>query len=527
MAITGNLRTMQLSELLQWLSMGQKTGTLVVRGTAGEKRIYFQAGKIISSSSTIEREYLGHFLVAFGYISEEELTKAMQVQEESRILLGKILVTIGAITEEDLTDLIKLKAAETIYDIFLWTEGAFEFVDGEIQKMPMVPIQADVTGIVMEGLRRYDEWQRIRTKIKSSREIPMLLVLVDAEQLPDRERLVLNAIDGSRSIDEIANLTHNPEFHVAKFLFDLLDSGHAKIIGEKSGHAPSYGGPDFGTEITDEDPLGAVFEDALTSPFDMEAEPEAQEVEEEPQRPPTPAYVPPAPQRPPAPAYVASAPPQPVYAPRGYMSSPSPLPQPSFIPPPAVAARPAPPEPPPPLDVAWAPEPPPRLPSTPVPIPIPAPVPAPEAPPRAPTKTGVAADFSRFLKRGPDSDSGRRPPSTSSTQIPVMRATPAAVATAPVATAPAPRPAAPAASRADDVARTPSTSLIPSSAVPTLMKPMEELMNWSFTPNEAFIVSRINGMWDVKSIAKISPFPEIEVLRVFQKLHAGGVIAWR
>ena len=33
---------MQLSELLQWLSTGLKTGTLVVRGAPGEKRIYFQ-----------------------------------------------------------------------------------------------------------------------------------------------------------------------------------------------------------------------------------------------------------------------------------------------------------------------------------------------------------------------------------------------------------------------------------------------------------------------------------------------------
>ncbi len=51
-------------------------------------------------------------------------------------------------------------------------------------------------------------------------------------------------------------------------------------------------------------------------------------------------------------------------------------------------------------------------------------------------------------------------------------------------------------------------------------------MSWSFTPNEAFIVSRINGHWDVKSIVKISPFPEIEVLRVFRRLHEGGVILW-
>jgi hypothetical protein len=53
---------------------------------------------------------------------------------------------------------------------------------------------------------------------------------------------------------------------------------------------------------------------------------------------------------------------------------------------------------------------------------------------------------------------------------------------------------------------------------------MEELMSCSFTPNEAFIVSRINGIWDVRSIARISPFPEVEVLRVFQKLETGGFV---
>jgi len=93
---------MQLSELLQWLSLGQKTGTLLIDGHGVEKRIYFQTGRINSSSSSDQREYLGHFLVSHGYITEEELKMAMEVQEESNILLGKILVMINAISETDL-----------------------------------------------------------------------------------------------------------------------------------------------------------------------------------------------------------------------------------------------------------------------------------------------------------------------------------------------------------------------------------------------------------------------------------------
>jgi DNA-binding IclR family transcriptional regulator len=56
---------------------------------------------------------------------------------------------------------------------------------------------------------------------------------------------------------------------------------------------------------------------------------------------------------------------------------------------------------------------------------------------------------------------------------------------------------------------------------------MEELMSFPFTPNEAFIVSRINGLWDVRSIARISPFPEAEVFRLLAKLEAGGVVAFK
>lgn len=52
-------------------------------------------------------------------------------------------------------------------------------------------------------------------------------------------------------------------------------------------------------------------------------------------------------------------------------------------------------------------------------------------------------------------------------------------------------------------------------------------MSFPFTPSEAFIVSRINGMWDVRSIARISPFPEHEVMRVLHKLTKGGVVSFK
>jgi uncharacterized protein DUF4388 len=213
---------MQLSELLQWLALGQKTGTLLIEGHGVQKRIYFQNGRINFTSSSDQREYLGQFLVSHGYISEDELKKAMEVQEESKILLGRILLMINAISETDLLRLMRRKAEESIYDIFLWEDGTFEFVEGEQADQKMVPLSLDLTSIILEGLHRYDEWKMIRVRVPDGTVIPMITRPFNLEELSERERLIVPHIDGQRTIEEIALQTHNAEFTVARFIYEGL-----------------------------------------------------------------------------------------------------------------------------------------------------------------------------------------------------------------------------------------------------------------------------------------------------------------
>src|SRR5438132_1202198 len=147
---------------LQCLSLGQKNWTLTVSNKAVEKKIFFKGGRVISSASNDPREYLGQFLMSHGFLTEAELMKAIEVQHQSGILLGKILVMIDVISEGELQRLMRLKAEEEIYEIFLWPEGEFQFADDVLPTMEMIPLQVDVTGIIMEGTRRVDEWRRIR-----------------------------------------------------------------------------------------------------------------------------------------------------------------------------------------------------------------------------------------------------------------------------------------------------------------------------------------------------------------------------
>jgi len=236
MGVSGNLKTMLPGDLLQWLSLGQKTGTLVVSKKSVEKKIFFKQGRVISSASNDPRDYLGQFLISHGFLTEQELMKAMEVQAQSGILLGKILVMIDVISEPDLLRLMRLKAEEEIYEIFLWPEGDFHFVDDELPSMDMIPLQVDVTGIIMEGSRRVDEWSRIREVIPNAALVPIEARTIDASILDDVEKTVVKAIDGKRTIAEIELEARASPFVVCSTLHHLVRDGSVRLMelgGEK------------------------------------------------------------------------------------------------------------------------------------------------------------------------------------------------------------------------------------------------------------------------------------------------------
>jgi hypothetical protein len=62
--------------------------------------------------------------------------------------------------------------------------------------------------------------------------------------------------------------------------------------------------------------------------------------------------------------------------------------------------------------------------------------------------------------------------------------------------------------------------------VPKISKPVTEITQMNFTPNEGFILSRINGQWDIGSLIKISPIREPDAMLIFYRLWKTGIIAF-
>jgi hypothetical protein len=230
MSISGNLETMELAELLQWVAQSGKTGTLVIGRAEVQKRIFFQDGRIIATGSTDPKEQLGHFLVSHGYITETELVEAVTQQESSGMLLGKILVTRGRISEQELQHLLVLKAQEGIFDLFSWDSGEFRFVERETLESGMIPIALDVAMVVLQGMERLDEWNRIRDCVPSALCVPVAVGTYEGPELSPGERRVLELVDDDRSIEDICIETHSSTFFVSRILAVAVRSGALKMV---------------------------------------------------------------------------------------------------------------------------------------------------------------------------------------------------------------------------------------------------------------------------------------------------------
>jgi len=65
---------------------------------------------------------------------------------------------------------------------------------------------------------------------------------------------------------------------------------------------------------------------------------------------------------------------------------------------------------------------------------------------------------------------------------------------------------------------------LPPSGVPRLLKSVEQLEQERLDPQEAFLLSRINGEWDVAAIVSVCPFREADSLRMIKRLVDAGVV---
>ncbi len=230
MAVTGNIRTMPFPDLMQWISVSRKTGTLVIKGQRYTKKILFQNGLVSAVTSNNPREHLGYYLVGWGILTEEELEHVLDRQKELNVMLGELLAQSGRLTREQVDHVVRIKTEETIYDLMLWQEGEFFFLDDVQPRRDFKELQTPVDHFILEGARQVDERRRIAVVIADSGHIPRAVQSIDEARLTAAGQLVVQQIDGVKSIEEIALACRIPEFPVLSFVYQGVTNGVLELL---------------------------------------------------------------------------------------------------------------------------------------------------------------------------------------------------------------------------------------------------------------------------------------------------------
>ncbi len=146
----GSLEDMGVVDLLQTIEVSRKSGTARITDGRREAMVYFREGKLVDAE-------------------------------------------IG-----------KLRGEEAIYRALLWTSGNFEVEFKHVDNPEM--IATSTQGLLMEGMRRVDEWGRL------SEQLPSLDAVFDVDhetlverltEIPDELNAILRLLDGRRNLIDI------------------------------------------------------------------------------------------------------------------------------------------------------------------------------------------------------------------------------------------------------------------------------------------------------------------------------------
>lgn len=216
---------MELAELLQWVTLGRKTGTLTFIRNKTKNYIFFRNGQIISSRSNEPTKQLGHFLLFQGKITEVQLKRALEIQYQTRAILGKVLVQEGFLSQEEVEKALVSRTQEVIYDLFLWDDGYFHFTASGFNSGELILINIDMNSILFEGVRRKDEWARIREVFPSNEIVLRIRPGADLRSLTltPVQKKMLFLINQGKNISQVILEVHGSDFLVNWELFQLYD----------------------------------------------------------------------------------------------------------------------------------------------------------------------------------------------------------------------------------------------------------------------------------------------------------------
>jgi hypothetical protein len=248
MALQGTLKDFSITEIIQLIGQQLKTGVLKIRRGKELVEVHFVDGMIVHIYSNYrgKKDLIGEILVKAQLITEEQLERVLKIQKDTLKYLGEILVELQLLTKDDVLKVISTQIYETIYELFWWEDGNFNFDLKLVESYKKIPFALSTEQVLLNILRMVDEWSEIEKKIFSphlifkrplgleEKSVGGLSQSYLKEKLTSEQELIYNIVDGTRTVQEIIDRSLLGKFNASEILVELSEMRLIEMVGVRT-----------------------------------------------------------------------------------------------------------------------------------------------------------------------------------------------------------------------------------------------------------------------------------------------------
>ncbi len=235
MALKGNLRDFNLTQLLNLINLARKTGTLSIEASGQQAQISFKEGKLVFASLGDQDGHLAQVLYKAGRLSQEQTrTILSRAGTTSNKRLGMMLIEAGHLSQDDILRSVRQHTQDVVFRVFTWPVGTFRFEPNVLPPEDRITVPINLENIIMEGTRRVKEWEQLQD------ELPNLDMALRFTDRPDarlrninlsvEEWRVVSFINPRNSIRQIAKANSMNDFQIRRIVYGMLQAGLVELI---------------------------------------------------------------------------------------------------------------------------------------------------------------------------------------------------------------------------------------------------------------------------------------------------------
>jgi len=226
MQLEGLEKDYKLADVLIGLQRGLRTGVLTVKNGDAVKKIYIRNGDMIFSASNHDEDRLGDILLREGKINKDQYDHSVIEIKRTNQRQGMTLVRLGYLSSDELVKAVQHQVEYIIESLFALQDSRFEFKERPLPTEEVITLKLSAANLIYRGTKKITSMARIQNELPAmERVLGFATDPLDLFQdvILDESGLKINScVDGKTSIEDVISITQLGSIEALKTIYALL-----------------------------------------------------------------------------------------------------------------------------------------------------------------------------------------------------------------------------------------------------------------------------------------------------------------